>query len=88
MAVLSLSPLYLTFIDSAVVLFYCSSSLHGLDTLAGLLDLSLLYHLWISGTFLLFTWFITVLLFRVYVSEVLVVLMLFKAKTYSEVYDF
>ncbi|XP_012692487.2 nucleoporin NDC1 [Clupea harengus] len=45
------------------------SSLHGLDTLAGLLDLSLLYHLWISGTFLLFTWFITVLLFRVYVSE-------------------
>uniref|UniRef100_A0AAR2LMU4 Nucleoporin NDC1 n=1 Tax=Pygocentrus nattereri TaxID=42514 RepID=A0AAR2LMU4_PYGNA len=45
------------------------SSLHSLDSLAGLLDFSLLYHLWISGTFLLFTWYITVLLFRIYVTE-------------------
>ncbi|XP_076150081.1 nucleoporin NDC1 isoform X1 [Alosa pseudoharengus] len=44
-------------------------SLHALDTLAGLLDFSLLYHLWIAGTFLLLTWYITVLLFRIYVSE-------------------
>lgn len=46
------------------------SSLHALDTLAGLLDLSLLYHVWISGAFLLLTWYLTVLLFRIYVSEV------------------
>lgn len=44
-------------------------SLHSLDTLAGLLDFSLLYHMWITGTFLLLTWYITVLLFRIYVSE-------------------
>uniref|UniRef100_A0A668ABC7 Nucleoporin NDC1 n=1 Tax=Myripristis murdjan TaxID=586833 RepID=A0A668ABC7_9TELE len=45
-------------------------SLHPLDTIAGLLDFSLLYHLWISGTFLLFTWYITLLLFRIFVTEV------------------
>ncbi|XP_062377058.1 nucleoporin NDC1 isoform X2 [Sardina pilchardus] len=44
-------------------------SLHALDTVAGLLDFALLYHLWIAGTFLLLTWYITVLLFRIYVSE-------------------
>ncbi|XP_067109372.1 nucleoporin NDC1 isoform X1 [Osmerus mordax] len=47
-----------------------NSSVHSLDTVAGLLDLSLLYHLWISGTFLLFTWYITVLLFRIFITEV------------------
>lgn len=47
-----------------------NSSVHSLDTLAGLLDLSLLYHLWISGTFLLFSWYITVLLLRIFVTEV------------------
>uniref|UniRef100_A0A668ABG0 Nucleoporin NDC1 n=1 Tax=Myripristis murdjan TaxID=586833 RepID=A0A668ABG0_9TELE len=47
-----------------------NSSLHPLDTIAGLLDFSLLYHLWISGTFLLFTWYITLLLFRIFVTEV------------------
>ncbi|KAM6948916.1 nucleoporin NDC1 [Aplochiton taeniatus] len=47
-----------------------NSSLHPLDTVAGLVDLSLLYHLWISGTFLLLTWYITVLLFRIFVTEV------------------
>ncbi|XP_063075064.1 nucleoporin NDC1 isoform X2 [Engraulis encrasicolus] len=45
------------------------SSLHALDTLAGLLDLPLFYHLWISGTFLLLTWHVQVLLFRIYISE-------------------
>lgn len=34
------------------------------------MDLSLLYCLWISATFLLFTWYITLLLFRIFVTEV------------------
>ncbi|MBN3302310.1 NDC1 protein, partial [Amia calva] len=46
------------------------STLHSLDTIAGLLDFSLIYHLWISGTFLLVTWYITWLLFRIYITEV------------------
>uniref|UniRef100_A0A8C6PER7 Nucleoporin NDC1 n=1 Tax=Nothobranchius furzeri TaxID=105023 RepID=A0A8C6PER7_NOTFU len=45
-------------------------SVHPLDSIAVLLDLSLLYHLWISATFLLFTWYITLLLFRIFVTEV------------------
>ncbi|XP_056453038.1 nucleoporin NDC1 [Gadus chalcogrammus] len=47
-----------------------NSSLNPLDSIAGLLDLAMLYHLWISGTFLLLTWYLTVLLFRVFVTEV------------------
>ncbi|XP_042353766.1 nucleoporin NDC1 isoform X2 [Plectropomus leopardus] len=47
-----------------------NSSVHPLDSIAGLLDLSLLYHLWISASFLLFTWHITLLLFRIFVTEV------------------
>uniref|UniRef100_A0AAZ3S3J5 Nucleoporin NDC1 n=1 Tax=Oncorhynchus tshawytscha TaxID=74940 RepID=A0AAZ3S3J5_ONCTS len=47
-----------------------NSSIHSLDSVSSLLDLSLLYHLWISGTFLLLTWYITVLLFRIFVTEV------------------
>lgn len=47
------------------------SSLQPLDSLTGLLDFSLLYHLVISGTFLYLTWYLTVLLFRIYVTEVL-----------------
>uniref|UniRef100_A0A8D3AT26 Nucleoporin NDC1 n=1 Tax=Scophthalmus maximus TaxID=52904 RepID=A0A8D3AT26_SCOMX len=49
---------------------HLNSSIHPLDSIAGLLDLSLLYHLWISATFLLFTWYITLLLFRIFVTEV------------------
>ncbi|XP_069013966.1 nucleoporin NDC1 isoform X1 [Embiotoca jacksoni] len=49
---------------------HLNSSVHPLDSIAGLLDLSLLYHLWISATFLLFTWYITLLLFRIFVTEV------------------
>ncbi|XP_026062506.1 nucleoporin NDC1 isoform X2 [Carassius auratus] len=45
------------------------SSLQSLDSLTGLLDFSLLYHLSISGTFLYLTWYLTVLLFRIYVTE-------------------
>ncbi|XP_040912155.1 nucleoporin NDC1 isoform X1 [Toxotes jaculatrix] len=48
---------------------HLNSSAHPLDSIAGLLDLSLLYHLWISATFLLFTWYITLLLFRIFVTE-------------------
>lgn len=45
------------------------SSAHALDTVGGLLDLSLLYHTWISGTFLLFSWYTTLQLFRIFVTE-------------------
>ncbi|KAL3988750.1 CASK-interacting protein [Sarotherodon galilaeus] len=48
---------------------HLGSSAHPLDSIAGLLDLSLLYHLWISATFLLFTWYITLLLFRIFLTE-------------------
>lgn len=53
-----------------VFVFSSSSSMHPLDRVAGLLDLSLLFHLWISATFLLFTWYITLLLFKIFVTEV------------------
>uniref|UniRef100_A0A7N8YPE0 Nucleoporin NDC1 n=1 Tax=Mastacembelus armatus TaxID=205130 RepID=A0A7N8YPE0_9TELE len=49
---------------------HLNSTAHPLDSIAGLLDLSLLYHLWISATFMLFTWYITLLLFRIFVTEV------------------
>ncbi|XP_067462462.1 nucleoporin NDC1 isoform X2 [Thunnus thynnus] len=49
---------------------HLNSSDNPLDTFAGLLDLSLFYHLWISATFLLCTWYITLLLFRIFVTEV------------------
>ncbi|XP_028283117.1 nucleoporin NDC1 [Parambassis ranga] len=49
---------------------HLNSSVHALDSITGLLDLSLLYHLWISATFLLFTWYMTLLLFRIFVTEV------------------
>lgn len=45
------------------------SSLQPLDSLTVLLDFSLLYHLSISGAFLYLTWYLTVLLFRIYVTE-------------------
>uniref|UniRef100_A0A671YDK5 Nucleoporin NDC1 n=1 Tax=Sparus aurata TaxID=8175 RepID=A0A671YDK5_SPAAU len=48
---------------------YLNSSVHPLDSIAGLLDLSLVYHLWISASFLLFTWHITLVLFRIFVTE-------------------
>ncbi|KAI5099323.1 nucleoporin NDC1 [Silurus meridionalis] len=45
------------------------SSVHSLDSFGGLCDVSLVYQLWISGTFLLLTWNLNVLLFRIYVTE-------------------
>ncbi|XP_028988523.1 nucleoporin NDC1 [Betta splendens] len=48
---------------------HLSSSAHPLDSITGLLDLYLLYHLWISATFLLFIWYITLLLFRIFITE-------------------
>lgn len=47
-----------------------NSSVQPLDSVAGLLDLSLLYYLWISATFFLFLWYITLQLFRIFVTEV------------------
>lgn len=58
-------------IASLFLLMYLSfSKLHLLDTVAGLLDLSLLYHSWLCGVFLLITWYIAWLLFRIYATEV------------------
>ncbi|RVE62088.1 hypothetical protein OJAV_G00177470 [Oryzias javanicus] len=48
---------------------HLDSSAHPLDSISGLLDLSLLYHLWISAAYLLFSWYITLLLFRIFVTE-------------------
>ncbi|XP_061095362.1 nucleoporin NDC1 isoform X2 [Conger conger] len=46
-----------------------NSSVNALDTVAGLLDFSLLYHLWISSTFLFVIWYTTMLLFKIYITE-------------------
>ncbi|XP_026231184.1 nucleoporin NDC1 [Anabas testudineus] len=48
---------------------HLNSTAQPLDSVAGLLDLSLLYHLWISATFQLFTWYITLQLFRIFITE-------------------
>ncbi|KAM6343626.1 nucleoporin NDC1 isoform 1-T2 [Alca torda] len=45
------------------------SKLHPLDTLTGLLDLSLFYHAWLCGVFLLISWYIAWLLFKIYATE-------------------
>ncbi|XP_049735262.1 nucleoporin NDC1 isoform X2 [Elephas maximus indicus] len=43
--------------------------LHPLDTVSGLLNLSLLYHVWLCGVFLLTTWYISWILFKIYATE-------------------
>ncbi|NWU92683.1 NDC1 protein, partial [Upupa epops] len=48
---------------------HIDSKLHPLDSLTGLLDLSLFYHTWLCGVFLLITWYIAWLLFKIYVTE-------------------
>ncbi|XP_071421016.1 nucleoporin NDC1 [Pithys albifrons albifrons] len=48
---------------------HTDSELHPLDTLSGLLDLSLFYHTWLCGVFLLMTWYIAWLLFKIYATE-------------------
>uniref|UniRef100_A0A8C2NQD7 Nucleoporin NDC1 n=1 Tax=Capra hircus TaxID=9925 RepID=A0A8C2NQD7_CAPHI len=40
-----------------------------LDTVSGLLNLPLLYHVWLCGVFVLMTWYISWLLFRIYATE-------------------
>ncbi|XP_043859000.1 nucleoporin NDC1 [Dromiciops gliroides] len=40
-----------------------------LDSLSGLLDLSLLYHVWLCGVFVLVPWYITWVLFKIYATE-------------------
>ncbi|XP_011368759.1 nucleoporin NDC1 isoform X2 [Pteropus vampyrus] len=40
-----------------------------LDTMSGLLNLSLLYHVWLCGVFLLMTWYISWILFKIYATE-------------------
>ncbi|KAM5247882.1 nucleoporin NDC1 isoform 1-T1 [Ctenodactylus gundi] len=40
-----------------------------LDTITGLLNLSLLYHVWLCGVFLLVTWYISWILFKIYATE-------------------
>lgn len=47
---------------------HSNSPIHSIDSITGLLDL--FYHLWLSTTFLLFTWHFTLLLFRIFVTEV------------------
>lgn len=41
-----------------------------LDTVSGLLNLSLLYHVWLCGVFVLMTWYVSWLLFKIYATEV------------------
>ncbi|XP_054240141.1 nucleoporin NDC1 [Indicator indicator] len=48
---------------------HTDSKLHPLDALSGLLDLSLFYHAWLCGIFLLITWHIAWLLFKIYATE-------------------
>ncbi|OBS76683.1 hypothetical protein A6R68_16865 [Neotoma lepida] len=40
-----------------------------LDTIGGLLNISLLYHVWLCGVFLLMTWYISWILFKIYATE-------------------
>ncbi|XP_053431199.1 nucleoporin NDC1 isoform X1 [Nycticebus coucang] len=40
-----------------------------LDTVSGLLNLSLLYHVWLCGVFLLMTWYVSWLLFKIFATE-------------------
>ncbi|XP_051984644.1 nucleoporin NDC1-like isoform X2 [Xyrauchen texanus] len=54
---------------SSTLNLHTDSSLQPLDSLTGLLDFSFFYYLLICGTFLYLTWYMTVLLFRIYVTE-------------------
>uniref|UniRef100_A0A8D0FBG5 Nucleoporin NDC1 n=1 Tax=Strix occidentalis caurina TaxID=311401 RepID=A0A8D0FBG5_STROC len=54
---------------STTMNLHIDSKLHPLDSLTGLLDLSLFYHTWLCGVFLLITWYIAWLLFKIYATE-------------------
>ncbi|XP_032152832.1 nucleoporin NDC1 isoform X2 [Sapajus apella] len=54
-----------------------------LDTVSGLLNLSLLYHVWLCGIFLLTTWYISWILFKIYATEYLALQDLMLLSQYS-----
>ncbi|NWX39533.1 NDC1 protein, partial [Steatornis caripensis] len=54
---------------STTMALHIDSKLYPLDTLTGLLDISLFYHAWLCGVFLLITWYTAWLLFRIYATE-------------------
>ncbi|XP_037585798.1 nucleoporin NDC1 isoform X2 [Cebus imitator] len=54
-----------------------------LDTVSGLLNLSLLYHVWLCGIFLLTTWYISWMLFKIYATEYLALQDLMLLSQYS-----
>ncbi|KFU86581.1 Nucleoporin NDC1, partial [Chaetura pelagica] len=54
---------------STTMNLHIDSKLHPLDTLTGLLDISLFYHAWLCGVFLLVTWYMALLLFKIYATE-------------------
>ncbi|KAM4023233.1 LOW QUALITY PROTEIN: nucleoporin NDC1 [Anomaloglossus baeobatrachus] len=53
----------------AVLNLQMDKHLPPLDTIRGLLDVSLFYQIWLSGVFLLTTWYIVWLLFQIYATE-------------------
>nr|XP_038966223.1 nucleoporin NDC1 isoform X1 [Rattus norvegicus] len=54
-----------------------------LDTIGGLLNVSLLYHVWLCGVFLLMTWYISWILFKIYATEYLALQDLMLLSQYS-----
>ncbi|XP_026709616.1 nucleoporin NDC1 [Athene cunicularia] len=54
---------------STTMNLHLDSELHPLDSLTGLLDISLFYHAWLCGVFLLITWYIAWLLFKIHATE-------------------
>ncbi|XP_010608662.1 nucleoporin NDC1 isoform X2 [Fukomys damarensis] len=56
-------------ISTAMDLHTDEQSHRPLDTISGLFNLSLLYHVWLCGVFLLMTWYITWILFKIYSTE-------------------
>ncbi|XP_040834453.1 nucleoporin NDC1 isoform X2 [Ochotona curzoniae] len=56
-------------ISTAMDLHIDERSHRPLDTVSGLLNPSLLYHVWLCGVFLLMTWYISWMLFKIYATE-------------------
>ncbi|XP_069934569.1 nucleoporin NDC1 isoform X1 [Oryctolagus cuniculus] len=57
-------------ISTAMDLHTDERSHRPLDSVSGLLNISLLYHVWLCGVFLLMTWYISWMLFKIYATEV------------------
>ncbi|XP_069498263.1 nucleoporin NDC1 [Ambystoma mexicanum] len=49
--------------------FQKDNTLPPLDSLSGLLSLSLFYHTWLCGIFILITWYVAWVLFKIYTTE-------------------